>query len=98
MSSAMATGTLQLASCVKCKENSKTTNSSLYYMITKIAFGSNNATEPDLTGLMLGCDRGHVLREFIAKIIDCGSRIYSTLKHYPWIPITCDQNVSEKDN
>ena len=93
----MATGALQLATCVKYEENGETTNSAFDDMITKIAFGNNTAATPDLTGLMLGYDRGYVFRDFIAKMTDCGTRIHSTLKRCPWAPITYDQNVSDKD-
>ena len=93
----MATAALQLATCAKYEENGETTNSALDDMITKISFGNNTAGAPDLTGLMLGYDRGYVFREFVAKMIDCGTRIHTTLKRSPWVPITYDQNTSGND-
>ena len=78
----MATGALQLASCVKYEENGETTNSAFDNVLTKVAVGNNTAAVPHMTGLMLGCDTGHVFRDFIAKLTDCGSRIRSTLKCY----------------
>ena len=93
----MAAGASQLASCVKYEENGETTNSVFEDMITKIAFGQNTTALPDLTGLILGYDRGYVFRDFISKMVDCGARIHSTLKRCLWDPITYDQNISDKD-
>ena len=93
----MATGTIQLATCVKYEENGDTANSIFDNMITNIAFGHNTAALPNLTGLMLGYDRGYVFRDCIAKMMDCGSRIHSTLKICPWAPITYDQQVGSND-
>ena len=93
----MATGASQLATCVKYEENGESTNSVFEDMVTKISFGHNTAALPDLTGLMLGYDQGYVFRDFLSKMMDCGTRIHSTLKRYPWAPVTYDQNVSEND-
>ena len=46
-------------------------------MITTIIFGHNKAALPNLTVVILGYGMGYIFIEFIAKIIDCGSRIYS---------------------
>ena len=61
-------------------------------MVRKIEFGHNIVDQPNLTGLILGYDRGCVFRDFIAKM-DCGSRIRSTLNSCPWKPIIYDQQV-----
>ena len=63
----MATGAMQLATCVKYEENGETTNSIFDSMITNIAFGHNTAALPNLTGLMLGYDRGYVFRELLLR-------------------------------
>ena len=79
----MATDASQLATCVKYKEIGETTNSVFKEMITKISFGHNTAALPDLTGLMLGYDRGYVFRDFVANMMNCGARIHSILKRCP---------------
>lgn len=79
------------------KTEIETTNSAFDDMITKIAFGHNTAAAPDLAGLMIGYDRGYVFRDFVAKMMDSGTCIHSTLKRCPWAPISYDQNGSEND-
>lgn len=71
----MAIGATQLAICVKYEENGETTNSAFEDMITKISFGNHTARAPDLTGLMLGYNKEYVFQYFIAKMMDCGTRI-----------------------
>ena len=63
----MATGALQVAICVKYKENEKRTNSAFEEMITKISFGHNTAVLRNLTSLMIGYDQGCVFRDFCFK-------------------------------
>ena len=46
---------------------------------------------------MLGYDRGYVFKDFVAKMMDCGTQIHSTLKRCPWAPITYDQNMHKND-
>ena len=75
----MATGAIQLATCVKYEENGESTNSVFDNLITNIAFGHNTAALPNLTGLMLGYYRGYIFKEFVAKMMDCGARIHSTM-------------------
>ena len=93
----METATTQFTNCVIYEELDKTTNSVFEIMVTKIVFGNNTATLPNLTGLMIGNDRGYLFRDFIAKIMDAGTIIYSTLKRYPWVSSTYDQHVKGKD-
>ena len=89
----MATGEIQITTCVKYEENGEITNSIFDSMVTKIAFGTNTAALPNITGLVLSYDRRCIFRDFIAKIMNCESRIHSALKRCPWPPITYDQKV-----
>ena len=78
---AMTTRVTQLATCAKHEENGETANYAFEGMVTKIMFGHNPASLPDTKGLMLGNERGHTFRNFASKIVDCGARMHSTLKH-----------------
>ena len=93
----MATGASQLETCVKYEENGESINLVFEDMVTKISFGHNTAALLDLTGIILGYDRGYFFKDFISKMMDCGTRIHSTLKPCPWAPVTYDQNVSKND-
>ena len=88
----MVTSASQLTTCVKYEEIGETTHSIFEDMIKKIPFGHNTAALPDLTVLMLSYDRGYVFRDFAAKMMDCGTRIHSTLKRCPWAPKTYNKN------
>ena len=66
-------------------------------MVANISFGHSTAILPDITDLMIGYGRGYAFKDFVAKIMDCGTRIHSTLKCSPWAPITYEQNMHEND-
>ena len=68
---------------MKHKENGDTLHSEFEDVLTKISFFHNASSLPDLTSLIPGYDPGHVFRDFVSKMANCGERIYSTLKHFP---------------
>ena len=63
----METGASQLATCVKYEENGESTNSVFEDMVTKISFGHNTASLPDLTCLIFSYDRGYAFETSFQK-------------------------------
>lgn len=93
----MATRPIQIITCANYEKFGETTQSVFEGMASKIIFGHNIEALPDLSGLMLGFGIICKFMIFLAKTMDCGSRIHSTLKIYPWLHIVYDQNMRDNN-
>ena len=93
----MSTGAMQVTTCVKCEDNGETAKSIFDSIVTNFIRGHNTSDIPNITSIVLVYVNGYAFKDVITKMMDCGSRIYSTLKHYPWAPIIYDQQVCVND-